>query len=251
MVNLLTMKSLFKINIFTYILLILSFLSGYYKEISIILFILIVHELGHFFLMKLFNIKVNKITIYPYGGMIKSNILINTNSLKILLISLGGIINQIILFLLIYLFNTIGLINDNLYTIFNYSNISIIIFNLLPIYPLDGYKILNSILELFLSFKNSLIISLIVNIVCLISFIIYLFLYKINNYIIVIFLLTVFFKYLSEIKYIFNKLYIERIIYKMEYKGLVSVDKLSNLHKNKFNYINGVKENEYISSKFA
>ena len=244
------MKNLFKINIFTYILLLLSFLSGYYKEMSIIFLILIVHELGHFFLMRVFKIEVNKIIIYPYGGMIKSNILINTNSIKILLISLGGILNQILLFILINLLYKLGLISDNLYTIFNYSNTSIIAFNLLPIYPLDGYKILNSTLELFLSFKNSLFISLIINIISLIFFIIYLYLYKINNYIIIIFLLTTLFKYLKEIKYIFNKFYIERIIYKIDYKGLVSVDKLSDLHKNKFNYINGLKENEYIANKF-
>jgi len=244
------MKNLFKINIFTYFLLILSYLSGYYKEISIILIILIVHEFGHFFLMKLFNIKVNKIIIYPYGGMIKSNMLINTNSFKILLISLGGILSQIILYMIFIILYKIEYISYNIFNIFNYSNISIIIFNLLPIYPLDGYKILNSILEIFLSFKNSLIISLIINLLTLIIFIIYLYLYKINNYIIIIFLLTSFIKYLNEIKYIFNKFYIERIIYKIDYKGLVSVDKLSDLHKNKFNYINGLKENEYIANKF-
>lgn len=245
------MKTLFKINIFTYILLLLSFLSGYYKEMSIIFLILIVHELGHFFLMKLFHIEVNKIIIFPYGGMIKSNILINTNSFKILLISLGGILIQIILYFIFILLFNIGLISDNIYTIFNYCNNSIIIFNLLPIYPLDGYKILNSILEMFLSFKNSLIISLIINIICLTSFIIYLYFFKTNNYIIIIFLLTNLFKYLKEIKYIFNKFYIERIIYNIDYKGLISVNKLSDIHKNKFNYVNGVKENEYISSKFA
>jgi len=245
------MKNLFKINILTYILLILSFLSGFYKEISIVFLILIVHEIGHFFLMRVFNIEVNKIIIYPYGGMIKSNILINTNSFKILLISLGGIINQMLLFFIFNLLYKIGLINDNIYNIFNYSNLSIIIFNLLPIYPLDGYKILNSILELFLSFKNSLIISLIINIIFLIFFMIYLYFYKINNYIIIIFLITTLFKYLKEIRYIFNKFYIERIIYNLDYKGLISVNKLSDLHKNKFNYICGIKENEYISSKFA
>ena len=235
------MKNLFKINLFTYILLILSFFSGYYKEITIIFMILIVHEFGHFFLMKLFNIKVNKIILYPYGGMIKSNILINTNSYKILLISLGGILNQILLFFIITLLFKIGLINDNLYNIFNYSNISIIIFNILPLYPLDGYKIFNSILELFISFKNSMIISLIVNIIVLITFIIYLYYFKINNYIIVIFLITTLLKYLKELRYIINKFYIERIIYKIDYKGLISVNKISNLHKNKFNYINGIK----------
>jgi len=244
------MKSLFKINIFTYLLLLLSFLSGYYKEICIIFLILIVHELGHFFLMKLFNIEVKKIILYPYGGMIKSNLLINTNSIKILIISLGGILTQtILLFIIKTLFN-MSLINNNLYNIFTYTNYNIIIFNILPIFPLDGYKILNSILELFLSYKKSLIISLIINIITLISFIIYLYIYKINNYLIIIFLLTSFIKYIKEIKYIINKFYIERIIYKIDYNGLISVNKLNNIYKNKFNYINGIKENECIKNKF-
>ena len=88
------MKSIFKINVFTYIFLILSMLAGYFREMFIVFIILIVHEAGHFFLMKLMNIKVHSITIYPYGGMIESNMLINTNSLKVILISFGGVLIQ-------------------------------------------------------------------------------------------------------------------------------------------------------------
>ena len=167
----------------------------------------------------------------------------------ILLIILVGIFNQIVLLLIFkFLFN-IGLINNNTFNIFNYSNLSIIIFNLIPMYPLDGYKILNSILEIYLSFKKSLIISLVVNIITLICFIIFLHFYKTNNYIIIIFLLTMFIKYIKEIRYIFNKFYIERIIYKIDYIGLISVDKLCDIYKNKLNYIKGVNELEYIKSK--
>ena len=63
------------------------------------------------------------------------------------------------------------------------------IFNLIPIYPLDGFKILNSFFELIFSFKKSLFISFIINLSCLIVFIIFLYLFRINNYIIVLFLL--------------------------------------------------------------
>lgn len=245
------MINLFKINILTYLLLILSFFSGYYKQISIIFIILIVHELGHFFLMKIYDIKVNKIILYPYGGMIKSNILINTNSLKILIISLGGIISQMILFFIMKVLFEINLLNQNIYNIFIFSNFSIIFFNLLPIYPLDGYKILNSIFELYFSFKKSLILSLIFNIITLTLFIIYLYKFKINNYIIVIFMFSSLFKYIKEIKYIFNKFYIERILYKIEYKGLISVNKLSNIHKNKFNYIRGISEKKRLKEKYG
>lgn len=244
------MKNLFKINTFTYIIFILSFLSGYYKEMFITYFILVVHELGHFFLMKINNIKVKNITMYPYGGMIKSNMLINTNSIKVLLISLGGIINQIILYLLFFILFKLNIIDQNIYKICINYNTYIIIFNLLPIYPLDGFKILNSILEIFLSFKKGLIISLIINFISLIIFIIYLYIYKINNYIIILFLITNILKYIKEIKYIFNKFYIERIIYKIDYKGLKSVNKISEIYKNKFNYIKSIDEKVYIETMF-
>ena len=140
------MKSIFKINIFTYIFLILSMLSGYGREMLIVYFILIVHELGHYILFKYYNINVNKITLYPYGGMIDNNMLINTNSKKVLIISFGGIFIQIILYLIIYLLFKVGFIDYNFYKMFVSYNLYIILFNLIPIYPLDGFKILNSVL---------------------------------------------------------------------------------------------------------
>ena len=143
------MKNLFKINIFTYIFLLLSILSGYGREMLVVFVILVIHELGHFFLMKINNLSVQSITIYPYGGMIKSNMLINTNSYKVLLISLGGIFSQLILWILVFFLFKLGLINIYYFDIFNKYNLYIILFNLIPIYPLDGGRILVNILKIF------------------------------------------------------------------------------------------------------
>lgn len=236
------MKSIFKINIFTYIFLILSMLSGYGREMLIVYFILIVHELGHYILFKYYNINVNKITLYPYGGMIDNNMLINTNSKKVLIISLGGIFIQIVLYLIIYLLFKVGFIDYNFYKMFFKYNLYIILFNLIPIYPLDGFKILNSVLELVLSFKLSLKISIIFNFVFIILFFLYLYIFNINNYVIVIFLLCNLINYIKSTKYIINKFYLERMIYDIKYDGLISVDSKDNMYKNKYNYINGVGE---------
>lgn len=236
------MKSIFKINIFTYIFLILSMLSGYGREMLIVYFILIVHELGHYILFKYYNINVNKITLYPYGGMIDNNMLINTNSKKVLIISLGGIFIQIVLYLIIYLLFKVGFIDYNFYKMFFKYNLYIILFNLIPIYPLDGFKILNSVLELVLSFKLSLKISIIFNFVFIILFFLYLYIFNVNNYVIVIFLLCNLINYIKSIKYIINKFYLERMIYDIKYDGLISVDSKDNMYKNKYNYINGVGE---------
>ena len=245
------MKNLFRINVFTYLFLTLSLLSGYFREIFIAYFILIVHELGHFFLMKLFDISVYSITLYPYGGMIKSSMLINTNSLKVLLISLGGIINQIILWLFIYIIFKFNILSGYYYEMFFKYNIYIIAFNLLPIYPLDGFKVLNSFFDLFFSFRKSIFFSLIINILFLIIFILYLYIFKISNYVIIIFLLVNLFNYFREIKYMLNKFFVERIIYDIKYSGLVSVNNVYDMFKNKYNYINGVNEKDYLLDKYC
>ena len=245
------MKSIFRINLFTYLFLILSMLSGYFREIFIVFIILVIHELGHFFLMKLMCIKVHSITIYPYGGMIKSSMLINTNSLKVILISLGGVLIQFLFLGFVFIIYKFGIMNNFYYDIFLKYNFYIILFNLLPIYPLDGYKILNSFFELFISFKKSIYVSFIVNIICLILFFIYLYIYRISNYLIMIFLIVNFINYIREIRYIMNKFYIERIIYDLKYNGLISVDTKEMMYKNRLNYICGINERDYLANKYG
>lgn len=241
------MKNIFKINIVTYLFLMLAILSGYGREMLLIYFILILHEMGHYVFLRYYNIEVNHITLYPYGGMINSNMLINTNSKKVLIISLGGIFMQLFLYLIIFLIYSLGFINYNLYGMFIKYNLYIILFNLIPIYPLDGFKILNSLLELVLSFKVSLKISIIFNFVFIILFFLYLFIFNISNYIIVIFLLCNLVNYIKSIKYIINKFYLERIIYDIKYDGMISVNNKDAMYKNKYNYINGVGEEFVIS----
>ena len=245
------MKSIFRINIFTYIFLILSMLSGYFREMFIVFIILIVHELGHFFLMKLMNIEVSSITIYPYGGMIKSNMLINTNSLKVILISFGGVLFQIFLLSIVFVIYKISIISSFYYNIFLKYNFYIILFNLLPIFPLDGYKIVNSFLDFFISFKNSIYLSFFINTVCLLLFLIYLYIYKVSNYVIVIFLFVNLINYIREIKYIMNKFFVERIIYDLRYRGLISVNTKENMYKNRLNYICGVNEKSYLINNYG
>lgn len=251
MVNILIMKIIFKINVFTYIFLILSMLAGYFREMFIVFIILIVHELGHFFLMKLMGIKVDSITIYPYGGIIKSNMLINTNSLKVIVISLGGVINQLFLWMVVYIFFKVCFINSYYYGIFLKYNLYIILFNLMPIYPLDGFKILNNFFELFISFRKSMYLSFFINVFGLIIFFIYLYIYKVSNYIIVIFLIVSLVNYIREIKYIMNKFYVERIIYDLKYNGIVSVKNKNSMFKNKLNYIDGINEKSYLVNSYS
>ena len=69
--------------------------------------------------------------------------------------------------------------------------------------------------------------------------------------IIVIYLIVNLINYVREIKYIVNKFYVERVIYDLEYNGLVSVKKQDDMYKNKFNYIEGISEKNYLINKYG
>ncbi len=244
------MKTLFKVNIFTYLFFLLFMLAGFIKDALIIYIILFCHELGHVFFMRLFKIEIYSVTFYPYGGMIKSNILLNTNSFKVLIISLGGILIQLLLFIVFNLLNKCGIINTGILNIFYKYNISIILFNLLPLYPLDGMKIMNSILEMFIPYKFTIYICITLNVIFLLLFFSYLYIYKVSNYIIVLFLLVSLINYIKNIKYIINKFYIERLIYNFKYKGIISIKDIKYLYKNKLNYIGSIKEDIYFKKLY-
>ena len=151
------MKTIFKINISTYIFYLLFILSGLFNYLLIYLFIIFIHEIGHIIMIKILKYKIESIILYPTGCIINTNIKINIKSNHLFLISIAGILNQIILFILIknnYTYN---------YAVFYKLNMSLLIFNLLPIYPLDGYKIYLSIFERFISYKLIIKISYIIS----------------------------------------------------------------------------------------
>lgn len=123
-------------------------LSPIQKEYLKLIFVLILHELGHIFFLSLFNVKINNFKISIFGGFIDSKI--DLSLYQELLIYSGGII-----------FNIIILLIPKLY---NYS-LLLIIFNILPIYPLDGYNIFKSIISDFLDYHKTLYLSYIISII--------------------------------------------------------------------------------------
>lgn len=204
------MKTIFKIHPFFYLFAIICILTGYFKNFVIITFIILFHEIGHILAGIYFNWKIEKVIILPFGGLTIFNERINRPILEEFIIALTGPIFQTSLFL--FLKNPLFI---------NY-NLGLLLFNLLPILPLDGSKILNLLLNKILSFKRSHTISIIISVtILLLSFL----LFKSNLILFLIFVLLSFKTY-SELKnhrYIFNKFLFERYLYKMSFKKLKKV----------------------------
>ena len=142
------------------IVVILIFLfTGQLKTYCIIMFFCFLHELGHIITAKLFKMQIEKIEILPCGFS-ASFFSYNSSgfpkgfSMQELIVALAGPIVSLILAL------SFQYIDDTNFTIVTkqeivYSNILILIFNLLPLYPLDGGRILKNILNIKLSRNNT------------------------------------------------------------------------------------------------
>lgn len=236
---------------YTYIIIALGFiLTGYFHNLIIFTSIIIIHEIGHFTVAKLNKLNVEKIIIYPYGGIIKMNNLINISINKELLVAISGIIFQISYYLIVTFLYRNGIIRDYIYNLFAMYNSTILIFNLLPIHPLDGSKILNLLLSKIIPYDKANKLNIIISIITLLIAL-YINYYDFNYTTIIIIgvIIDNIIKYYKEIKYLFNKFLLERYIYKITYNKTKKIDKITNMYKEKYHIIK--ENNTYITEKQA
>ena len=157
-----TIMKKFKFHYSFLILLLFSFFLGLIKEMFLIIFVLMIHEIGHLLFIILFKNSVSNIIIYPFGGVINYE-LKNDFIYKELLITLGGVLFNLLFYLLFKMLKLELLANINLV---------FIIVNLFPIHPLDGSRILTLILSINLPYylaKNiCFIVSLTLSLIALI-----------------------------------------------------------------------------------
>ncbi len=238
-----------KINNYTLILIFLSLITGLFKEITVIFLLITIHEFGHYIFMYLYKWNVKKINIYPFGGITILDDIIDKPLKEEFIITIMGPIFQQILFIIIYILYKNYIINDYMFELFKNYNFSILIFNLLPIIPLDGYKIFNIINNNFFNFRFSYNINIIISIITLLLFIL---IYKIDTsyYVIIIFLIFQIIYSIKNKKIIYNRFILEKRLYKNNYKTYKKIKNIKNLYRNKKHLIkyngNYISESTYL-----
>lgn len=185
---------------------------------SIVLF----HELGHVLMIKRYEYEIEKVEIYPFGGITKVNKPINTPLKQELLIACAGILFQTILMGIVSLMHKEGLILSNTYYLFQKYNQTILVFNLLPLIPLDGSIIMHSCLEYLFPYHKAYNIHLILSLVFFLLFMTIHSLKSLNNYMIITFLIYKLYDRYKKRKMYQNKFYLERYLYEIPYVKIES-----------------------------
>ena len=233
----------------TYLIIAISFiLTGYFSNLIVFTSILIFHEMGHYLIAKITGLKPIKIIIYPFGGLTIIDNLINTPIKKELLIATSGIIFQSLYYLIIIILYKNNLLRNYLFSLFTNYHYSILFFNLLPIYPLDGSKILTLLLSKFIPYKLVNKLNIIISIIT--GTIILLLNYYKFNYTTVLLISIItdsLIKYSKNINYLFNKFLLERYLYKINLNKTKNITKIDNMYKEKYHIIK--ENNHYFTEK--
>ncbi len=221
---------IFKFHLFYWVMAFICALTGYFKHFILFTLLIIIHELGHITGALIFKWKIKKVLILPLGGLTIFDEYLSKSIFEEFIILIMGPLYQIIFYyLFIFIFGYNELLNS-----YNYY---LLVFNFLPIFPLDGSKLVNIILNKFFSFKFSHLVTLYISYIFLIISIIYILKYKIN--LIMFFsILIIFFKSMKELcnhKLIFNKFLLERYLYHFNFKKL-KIIKSENIKKMKRDY---------------
>lgn len=246
------MKNIFskiEVSPFFIILALLFLISGLFKNFLIFTAIILVHELGHISASLISKDQFIKIKLYPAGGIVTFNEVKQKSFSNTLLILISGFISQTIMYYFITIAYTANIIDYQTFELFETYYFAILLFNLLPIVPLDGGLIIRLIASRLASYYSALKISIWVSYIVLITTFIYLYITNFEISFIYSFLLLTYLLFISNKnnEYEFQKFLINRL----DFNNLHPVNLIDNevhqIKKYKNNY--ALKSSHIISEK--
>ncbi|MZQ85897.1 Zn-dependent protease [Paenibacillus sp. 5J-6] len=141
------------------LILIGSAFTGYFLEAITLFGIVLVHELGHLAAAGGFGWRVREVQLLPFGGVLVVDELGSVPSWEELVVSLAGPLQHVWLIALGLLMKWLDVGTASWWDYFIEANLMIGLFNLLPVMPLDGGKVMQSLLGYLLSYHNTILYS--------------------------------------------------------------------------------------------
>lgn len=231
-----------KFPFYTIVYILICFYFHWYKETILLFAIILFHEYAHVIVAKCLNYEIEGVIVYPFGAMAQIKDYGYHRNIEDLWVAMSGLCSHLFLLTITRVFaHFFGTHLTNLYIQFNYQ---ILCFNLLPIYPMDGLKIIQCLLSYFIDYLKTLQISVVCSYVGIFLLVRFAFLWQNIFVYSFLFIHTVIYHknyYYYYLKFLFSR--------KDDFKRKPIIHKRKVFYKNKQNYY--LKKDEIINEKTA
>ncbi|MGM0900229.1 M50 family metallopeptidase [Mesobacillus maritimus] len=132
-----------------------AILTAHFIELSLLLLIIFIHEMGHAAAASFFSWRIKKISLLPFGGVAEMDEHGNRSLYQETIVVSAGPIQHLWMAALAYGLFSMGVIPEYWYDRFTEFNLMVLLFNLLPVWPLDGGKLVFLLLSLRKAFPRA------------------------------------------------------------------------------------------------
>lgn len=137
--------------------------TGQFIEILTLMVLVIIHELGHMVAADAYHWKIESLELLPFGGVVRMDNWGATHPREEIIVALAGPFQHVFMVIASLFFYTTGFWDQEWTEFFIHGNLVIAGFNLLPIHPLDGGRIMQALLSLYFPYRVTLYISLMIS----------------------------------------------------------------------------------------
>lgn len=149
-----------RIHLLFWLVIGLSIVAGYFLEILTLFVIVLIHELGHVAVARELGWHVTEVQLLPFGGVAAMEEAVAADPLDEIVVALAGPFMNIAMIFLSLLLWWSSVWSADWTHFFVTSNLIIAGFNLLPIWPLDGGRIVQAVLSYAMPYRTAALISL-------------------------------------------------------------------------------------------
>lgn len=148
------------------LMMMISLFTGYWIETITLFMIVLVHEFGHVAAAKGFGWRVKEVKLLPFGGVAVVDEAGNVPALEEWCVALAGPLQHVWMIAAAMILKNMGAGDPVWWDYVIRANAMIGGFNLLPVLPLDGGRILQSLLSYAVPYHRALLFTVTVSLIC-------------------------------------------------------------------------------------
>ena len=145
-----------KVSCLFFPILVFSMFFNCHEQLLVFIVVILIHELAHCYVSAYYNIGISEIKFFIFGGVAEFQEHIEENSKQeIIIASAGPITNFILVFITFLVIEKFHIEKGYIVQLFLTANMIVGLFNLMPVLPLDGGRIVRGIVGNYLGIKRA------------------------------------------------------------------------------------------------